>query len=273
MGKEFIALKDGNKLAYQIYGDGKHTLVLLHGLAGSSWLGGEWIEAIKNAGVRCIAFERPGYGDSSPMEINSVSDWIAVFAQAIEQMSIKSADVIGCSAGAPYAYAAAYGFPGIISRVWNLGGVPAVYLESILNHYSPESKAAYNNFLSLPLSNIQEYYSKQMKAFAKNMEAGAEPYLINTIKDACTNNYLGMARESKLQIVPWGFEITSIEQPVVLWHAKNDEMVPYEAVKEMAQLLKKAEFHTADESTFRREGSIHIKSIEQGFFKLLKSYM
>ena len=66
--KKYIILPKG-QIAYQTYGNGTNDMVIFHGLMGSSWLSPEWIKAIEDANVRCIVPERPGYGGSSPIEM------------------------------------------------------------------------------------------------------------------------------------------------------------------------------------------------------------
>ena len=269
MAKQFIDLKDG-KIAYQTYGQGQQTLILFHGLLGSSWLGDEWIAAIEQADVHCIVLERPGYGESSIFSIECVADWNAIFAQVINALNIQSAITVGCSAGAVYAYATAFAFPDIITHVWVLDGVPAVFLETIIRHYSRDDQITYQGFLVRPIVEIQEDYAKKLKAFAEQQFDMSEPYIIKTLQDACANHYIGMARESQLQIRPWGFDISALQQPVTLWHAENDTMVPYNAARAMTYVLPNSTLVTAQDLDLSSKQNIHSESISQGFLHLLK---
>ena len=90
MPKQFVSLKEGS-IAYQTYGKGQQTLILFHGLMGSSWLGEAWIEAIEQANVCVIVLERPGYGNLSFLSIECVADWNVVFAEVAETLNIQSA--------------------------------------------------------------------------------------------------------------------------------------------------------------------------------------
>lgn len=215
-----------------------------------------------------IVLERPGYGDSSILSIEYVADWNGIFAQVINALNIQSAIAVGCSAGAVYAYATAFAFPDIITHVWVLDGVPAVFLETVIRHYSRDDQVTYNRFLVSPIAEIQDDYAKKLKAFAEQQFDTSEPYIINTLKDGCANHYIGMARESQLQIRPWGFDISAVQQPVTLWHAENDAMVPYNAAREMTHVLPNGTLVTAKD--LGTEQNIHSESISQGFLHLLK---
>ncbi|MEM1254599.1 MAG: alpha/beta fold hydrolase [Cyanobacteria bacterium P01_H01_bin.21] len=267
MSKQFIHLKNG-KIAYQIYGQGQQTLILFHGLLGSSWLSDEWVQAIEQADVRCIVLERPGYGDSSIFSIDCVADWNIIFAQVINALKIQSTLAVGCSAGAVYAYATAFAFPDIITRVWVLDGVPAVFLDNVIRHYSHDDQATYHRFLARPIAEIQDDYAMWIKAFSE--QQSNNPHMLNILKDARANHYIGMARESQLQIRPWGFDISAIQQPVTLWHAENDAMVPYNAAREMTHVLPNSTLMAAQDLDVSPEQTIHSESISQGFLHLLR---
>lgn len=93
--KHHITLSENHKLFYHVYGNGENTVILLHGLVGGSWLGDDWIHSIVQNNIRCIVPERPGYGTSSPILLQSVSDWIPIIQALgqkdyIEQMKAAS---------------------------------------------------------------------------------------------------------------------------------------------------------------------------------------
>ena len=267
MSKQFIVIK-GGKIAYQTYGQGQQTLILFHGLIGSSWLSDEWIQAIEQADVHCIVLERPGYGDSSIFSMECVADWNVIFAQVINALKIQSAIAVGCSAGAVYAYATAFAFPDIITHVWVLDGVPAVFLDTVICHYSRDDQLTYNRFLVSPIAEIQDDYATWLETFSK--QQSDNPYMLKILADAGANDYLGMARESQLQIRPWRFDISAIQQPVMLWHAEKDAMVPYTAAREMTHVFTNSTLMTAKDLDVSSEQAVHSESISQGFLHLLK---
>ncbi len=272
MSKNFIELLEGDKLYYQSYGNGKNIILLFHGLVGGSWLGGEWISAIERNNVRCIVPERPGYGNSSSIELNSVSDWIPIVQKLVEKLNIESMDVIGCSAGAPYAYATALALPEAVKKVYILGGVPAVYEDKVLRHYSEESRKAYKGFASQPQSVIQEYYIPQMEAAKERLTHTDLTYVKNILEEVLDQRCFGMAQESRLQILPWNLPLAEIKQSVVFYHAQSDEMVPYDGEQEMPGFFKNHEFHDVDRSSLPQGESPHISSISWSFCSIMNSY-
>ncbi|WP_164997122.1 alpha/beta fold hydrolase [Clostridium minihomine] len=270
MSKQICMLENNRQLSYQTYGNGSNTLLFFHGLAGSSWLGQEWISAIEKADVRCIIIERIGYGESTPIPMNSVSEWIPLVQQAASQLQLNSFQVVGCSAGAPYAYATALALPQATQKIWILGGVPAVYEDSIFRHYSEEAQTAYQNYVVEPVSTIQEQYTAQLTAALQQADETVPRHVIQTLQEIIDQNCFGMSQESKLQRLPWKLNLSAIHQPVSLHHAVLDEMVPFHAAKEMPTLLSNAVFQEIDTTDLIPEASLHIQSIFKAFLELLK---
>ena len=269
--KQYLKLASG-QIAYQSYGNGSRDMIVFHGLMGSSWLDAEWIAAIEGADVRCIVLERPGYGDSSPIHMERVADWAELFEPVVEALQIQDAVAVGCSAGAVYAYASAFAAPAAIGRVWILDGVPAVYLDRVMRHYNSEARQAYATFLNATLTSTQDYYVAGLDDFLATLPENSNTHLRNTLIDARANRCFGPAQESRLQITPWGFEPTDIPQPVTLWHARGDTMVPYGVAPEMADMLKDATLLIADPDGSGENDSdidVHIGSITRGFLHLL----
>ncbi len=268
MSKQYIALEDGNQISYQSYGNGENVILFYHGLVGGAWLGDDWKDAIEKNNVQLIALERSGYGSSSKIEMESVSQWISIAWQIAKALNIQSADVIGCSAGAPYAYATAYALPDIIKKVWILGGVPAVYEDWILKHYSAENQVLYRTFITKKITEVQDDYIKQLSTFKQHIKENDEDYIKNTVEEILKQQCFGMAQECRLQILPWQFPLSDIRQPVIVRHAVTDEMVPYNAVKEMQRFFKNYTFKDIEISG----EDVHRSSITKAFFELLNEY-
>ncbi|MFV0266089.1 MAG: alpha/beta fold hydrolase [Draconibacterium sp.] len=266
MDKKFIQLDEGIKIAYQSYGDGENTIVLFHGLVGGSRLNPETISAIDDSNTRVIALERIGYGDSSQLELKSVGGWKSFICQIFSKLNIKKAEAVGISAGAPYAYTAASALPDKVTRVWILSGVPAVYEEFILECYSEKDQQFYKNFLQTDLPEIQNYYRNHMESVLKQFN-DAPPYIVETLEEIIAQNCYGMSLESKLQITPWDIDFESINQHITMFHSPDDEMIPFNAAKEMASRLKDCSFRKMEITG----NNIHIESSAAAFLQILKT--
>lgn len=268
MKKYRVLLRDGQELFYRVYGGGSHTLLLLHGLVGGSRLSPDWIDAIAKSGVRVIAAERPGYGDSGAVAMASVADFMDMARALAEQAAIVKADVAGCSAGAPYAYATALALPELIQRVYILDGVPAVCEDLVFRHYGEPERETYQGFLRKSQSELQEYYREQLQ---KATVAAAPDHVRKTVAEILARDCFGMAQESRLQILPWQLPLAELRQPITLYHAVHDEVVPYEAAREMDAFFRDCVFCDVDETSLPQSGSIHQNAIGQGFKAVLET--
>lgn len=97
-------LPNGASLSYAEYGTSTGNPVLLfHGLVGSICSEG-MEESLCGLPVRVIALARPGYGASDYFDMDCVADWGRLLAEFWDHLELWSFDIVGISAGAPYAY-------------------------------------------------------------------------------------------------------------------------------------------------------------------------
>lgn len=97
--------RDGRRLAYATYGDPDgRPVVFCHGTPGSRLLGKLLDAPAAKRGVRLLAPDRPGIGDSDPAQ-RGIDDWPDDVAALLDHENAESARVVGFSAGAPFALA------------------------------------------------------------------------------------------------------------------------------------------------------------------------
>ena len=119
-------LPNGASLSYAEYGTSTGNPVLLfHGLVGSICSEG-MEESLCGLPVRVIALARPGYGASDYFDMDCVADWGRLLAEFWDHLGLQSFDIVGISAGAPYAYSLAALYPDRIGTVYINSGIPAV---------------------------------------------------------------------------------------------------------------------------------------------------
>jgi len=63
------------------------------------------------------------------------------------------------------------------------------------------------------------------EALLKNTAMGQ--YLVDTIHEGLKTNSDGWFDDDMAAIQPWGFELTEIKVPVILYQGSEDKMVPY----------------------------------------------
>jgi len=102
-------------------------LLFAHGTAGNGPVFASLVHEL--AGFRCIVFDRPGFGLSSPIDFSAGSFGQTVAdlqARLLDALAIETADVVGHSIGGLFALRLALHHPSRVRRIVLLGGGPIV---------------------------------------------------------------------------------------------------------------------------------------------------
>lgn len=247
--KKIFKTNTGKQIAYRTYGhaDG-FPVIIHHGLVGSCDLLAYWDIKAKEAGIHLIALERPGYGDSDPDEtILRVADWADRVKPLLEELRITSFAVIGISAGTPYAYSLAAGYPDQVKRVWILSGVPFLMDQEVLACYPTVEQNDYAYYKTAPLEDIADKFKSYLDQLENTYDETS--IMRKGVEATMKHNRLGIAREAKLQITDWGFDLKQIIQPITLWHCVTDDVIPFTAVQKTRPHLPNATLHIQKENS------------------------
>ncbi len=228
-------LPNDASLSYAEYGTstGKPVL-LLHGLVGS--ICSEGMEgSLCGLPMRVIALARPGYGDSDYFDMDCVADWGRLLTEFWDHLGLQSFDIVGISAGAPYAYSLAALYPDRIGTVYINSGIPAVCFPNILAQYPAQEAALYHAFCGMSRQEVgQALYDSYLPPFPEAALQGRD------FRDSMGGDLRNIGQEAKLQEAPWGFELSEVRCPVVLLHGTADSEVPYGAMVETVKRLPHA---------------------------------
>lgn len=107
-----LALPDGRRVGFAETGatDG-HAVIALHGTPGSRLKFAGTDDVARAAGLRLIAFDRWGYGQSDACPGGRLQDYAADVAYVCDQLGITRFSVLGISGGGPFAVAIAAALP------------------------------------------------------------------------------------------------------------------------------------------------------------------
>jgi len=86
-------------LNYKIYGDGKNTLVIAHGLFGTLDNFHSLSSAFADKGIKIVALDMRNHGRSPHSDSNSYSDMANDIIETLNSLSIKSPILLGHSMG------------------------------------------------------------------------------------------------------------------------------------------------------------------------------
>ncbi|MGH2914355.1 MAG: alpha/beta fold hydrolase [Solirubrobacteraceae bacterium] len=243
-----IRSPDGRTLHVRIArGNPGCSVLVMHGMPGSSLLYGNWIEDAAARGIRLVSYDRPGYGGSSPHSGHSVADCASDVEAIADHLGMDRFGVWGWSGGGPYALACAAMLP---DRV-----VAAALIASV----APWGADGLDFFAGMGQDNIDSlrlYFSDPSSARAKSMQdrdatlattPGQQEEMLGTLlskTDAAVltgkfAEWLLRAEQNGLEpgddgwwddgaahLSPWGFQPESVNVPVKVWHGRQDQFVP-----------------------------------------------
>jgi pimeloyl-ACP methyl ester carboxylesterase len=249
MTSHTIKLSDGRQLGYAVYGSSAGKPVLyFHGTPSSrlellllQHYGVDLEGILAEAGLKLLAVDRPGMGLST---FNPKGDFLSFAADAgelMQQLGILNCPVLCWSGGGPYALATAYRYPARITSATIICGFSrhfddevvkamhrnvwyfraAKYMPAVLRaglytisrrkpRHTPSQKMT-----GLPFKDFQ--YMRRLKDLRTLARY--------TLMEACRVNAKGAVQEARNYFKHFGFDLTTIQQPVHYWWGSQDVSV------------------------------------------------
>src|SRR5262245_19165426 len=120
-----IEVPGERKVAVESYGDPQGSPVFFfHGWPSSRFQGQLGDAAARDLGIRWLAVDRPGVGNSDLHIGRSLAEWPAVIAALADYFEAPTFRVFGVSGGGPYALACAWGLPDRVLSAAVVSGAP-----------------------------------------------------------------------------------------------------------------------------------------------------
>jgi pimeloyl-ACP methyl ester carboxylesterase len=240
--KQIMEYKGKNVLSYSEYGNGNgYPLLIQHGLIAS--IGGcQLFSRLIRAGRRLICIARPGYGESSPCQMENMAEWGEIVSALVDHLGITQFDVLGISSGAPYSYAIGYKLPDHVRNIYIFSGAPALYDDQVLEVWPyPIKKGA----------SIAEMKKVVKEVFFSNVNK--EDLLTDDIKDSMMNDCFGIAQDLRIRCMDWGFGLSELREFVYMEHSRTDREVPFVTAEMTANMLPNCRFVTREGEHFSEE--------------------
>jgi pimeloyl-ACP methyl ester carboxylesterase len=245
---DLIELSDGRRLTVRVSGpDGGVPLVFHHGTPGAS----PPVRALERAaharGLRLVTTARPGYGSSTRRPGRSVADVVADTAAVLDTVGSRTCYTAGWSGGGPHALACAARLEGCRAALVIAGVAPygadgldwmagmgednvvefgkALAGEDQLRPYLEGAKEELDGAtiegviasMSSLLPDVDvavltdEFADDLLAGFAEGLAPGVDGWL---------DDDLAFAND-------WGFDLTEIAVPTMVWQGSDDLMVPF----------------------------------------------
>ena len=242
-----LRLPDGRRLAYAEYGDPRGVPVIYcHGFPGSRLEAKLFESSMQHSGVRLIAPDRNGLGESDPLPGRRLLDWPAEVAALADALGLERFHLLGVSGGGPYALACAHSLSERligVSLVCPLGPLnhpgllrmmqwPAVFSFTAMRLMPLLTRPLYRHTLVPMAAHRPQWLYRLMLGMLPPPDyrvlasAQVRAVIIASLAESVRQGGAGVLRELELYVAPWGFTPEEITKPVQLWHGSADKIVP-----------------------------------------------
>jgi pimeloyl-ACP methyl ester carboxylesterase len=262
-----IALPDGRTVGYADFGArGQVPVLWCHGGPGSRLEAQALAPIARDAGLRIVGIDRPGYGRSTPRPGRDIASWIPDALAVLDRLEIDRFVAVGISTGGAYALALASISPrvlgcvaccaltdmrwaegkaammrdgGQIAQIWSAHDREAA-LAVARESFGPDGSKMLTQAGSGPplppadaaLLGNPEWLAGMLGAFPAMFAFGVEGYTDDRLADG----------------PGWGsFDVAAIRAPVVVLHGGADTIVPVTQAHHTARLVPGATLAIFDE--------------------------
>lgn len=252
-----IRLADGRRLAHLDLGapDGTPVLYQHGGLSCSRDIA--FADArCRERGVRLVAPDRPGIGDSGRRPGRTVADWAGDVGALADALGIERFAVLGWSAGGPYAIACAHLLGDRVTAVATVGSV------SVPDRANVARLGLATDRLLFPVSRWAPPIGRLIleagrltpatlthAALRRSVRGGDRAAVAGISAGEVRGWYAGAARHGAAGLVDdyralsrdWGFALEEVRRPVVLLQGADDALVPPDEGRDLASRLPAAD--------------------------------
>lgn len=242
-------------MAYAAYGDPEGVpVVVFHGTPGSRVLGRLYDEPGRDAGVRVLAFDRPGYGDSPHREDYGPADAPDLVASVLADADIDDAGLLAFSGGAPHALATAAEYPDRVRGVSVVSGaVPPEHrdetpgVQALLATLAARTPRLLGGLLRgqawaarhLPPSFVTAQYTTDE---AEDVPGDAADVVREDFVAALAGDAGGAVAECRAFDDDWPVAPAEVDAPVQWWHGEYDENAPANGAASVVAALPNGAF-------------------------------
>jgi len=251
-----LVLTDMRRLAWRLWGEPDHRTVLrLQGTPGSRLHRHPDARLWRDAGVRMLAADRPGFGGSSRLPGRGLSAVADDLALLLDELGLDRVPVISFSGGGPHALAFAARHPDRVSAVTVMVGAAPLAPDErarlvAVNRAGLEAAERGWDALHSHLDGMRQRilsggsWSLLDDAPAGDREIMSDPAWqrvdrANTV-EALREGAEGWADETLALVGAWDFDPGSVHAQVTWWHGADDANAPLSAAERVVAQLPQA---------------------------------
>lgn len=263
-----VGTADERRLRAEVAGDGRRVIVVHVGSPNAGVLCESWVRDAAARGLTLIAYDRPGYGESSPQPDRSVADCAADVRAISEAVGFTRCAVWGFSGGGPHALACGALLNDLVTAVATVGS-PAPFDAPGFDYFegmSDEARKDYELFLSdraaweregldqrndmieWSVDELREKWSAgSPSADVAALQSDFGVWLNRAIQQGLAPGVEGWTADDIAFHSPWGFDVAGIEVPVKIWHGGEDRFVPVAHGRVLQQAIPDAQLELRED--------------------------
>ena len=196
-------------------------------------------------GVRLIAVDRPGCGQSGYLRRRRIADWPNDISRLADHLNLDSFAVLGWSGGGPYALACALLIPQRVKKAIVVSSVAPHVLPGLTDGIQHDALKFFNMNRKYPLAGrvldrlmafgSRHDHERFMKSTVSSLPpidraamgapTVAEAY-VAAVEEAFRQGPRGPQVDAALISGAWDLELQSIGTNVLLWHGEHDTNAP-----------------------------------------------
>jgi pimeloyl-ACP methyl ester carboxylesterase len=259
-----LELSDGRLLDVYVSGpEGGLPLVYHHGTPGSGVQERALAKAAHARGLRFVTTSRAGYGGSSRQPQRRVVDVVADTAEVLASLGAARCLVAGASGGGPHTLACAARLLGVVGALAIASVAPyeaagldwmnGMGEDNVLEFgVALEGEGALRPFLEAQLEDLRNVSADGVIAALNTLLPAVDRAVItgefgedlaNQFREALRISVDGWLDDDIAFAQPWGFELSEIEVPTMIWQGDEDLMVPFAHGQWLASQLPDAHVH------------------------------
>ena len=263
-----VTLRDGRTL--HVYDDGDpdgNVIVTHHGTPGSGLSYPPDLEVARERGLRVIAYDRAGYGYSTPNPGRSVVDVVADIDDVVASLGIERYASIGGSGGCPHSFACGARSERCIAAAaiasptpypadgldW-MGGMGEQNVEEFslalegTDTLVPYLERDAAEFSAATPEQIKDVMATLLPPVDAAVLTGDRAVFAKEMFDRAILHGVAGWRDDDIAFTqPWGFELEEIRVPSLLWQGVQDKMVPAAHGRWLAERIPGVEAHISEE--------------------------
>jgi pimeloyl-ACP methyl ester carboxylesterase len=263
-----VTLRDGRTLHVYDEGDPRgDVLVVHHGTPGSGLSYPPDVDLARERGLRLIAYDRAGYGGSTPNAGRSVVDVVADIDDVLASLDVQRYASLGASGGCPHSLACGARSELCVAAAAIASPTPyppdgldwlAGMGEQNVEEFSLaiEGEDAVVEFIERDAAEFLAATAEQIKEVLTGLLPPVDAAVLTgeraehakqNFDHALANGIAGWRDDDLAFVEPWGFELTEIHVPTLLWQGVQDRMVPVAHGRWLAERIPGVEAHISEE--------------------------